>query len=247
MAWIRLTDNYLDDEQIQALSDGAFRLWHEGVAYARRNQTDGLIPFVSLRGFRAFTKAREQQLSTVHREGLEPLWTLVPRLGYRIKSYLKWNPSRDEEAAEREGAAARMRRLRLERSSPPCSPEQIPEHAPEVPERAGEDRSSSGKGTGENPDDIATRAGRLREELYPRWYATHRRGARLRLVASNLEYQDAMTLVQTWDDARLEKLARIVLTTDDPWISRTDRSFKIFAMKASWADDRLRQAESGAA
>jgi hypothetical protein len=41
----------------------------------------------------------------------------------------------------------------------------------------------------------------------------------------------------------LEKLAKIVLTTDDPFIAGTDRSFKIFALKASWADDRLRQWE----
>lgn len=107
----------------------------------------------------------------------------------------------------------------------------------------------AGKGSGENPLEVALaeRAGRLREELYPAWYAKYRHGAKLRLVASSLEFNEALTLVETWDDARLEKLARIVLTTDDPWISGTDRSFRIFAMKASWADDRLRQAEMGAA
>ncbi len=44
----------------------------------------------------------------------------------------------------------------------------------------------------------------------------------------------------TWDDARIEKLAKIILTTDDPFVAGTDRSFRIFALKASWADDRLR-------
>jgi uncharacterized protein YdaU (DUF1376 family) len=68
-------------------------------------------------------------------------------------------------------------------------------------------------------------------------------GARLRLIANSLEYQDAESLVRTWPDERLEKLAKIVLTTDDPFIAGTDRSFKIFALKASWADDRLRQWE----
>jgi uncharacterized protein YdaU (DUF1376 family) len=87
------------------------------------------------------------------------------------------------------------------------------------------------------------RAGRLREELYPEWYAKYRHGARLRLVANSLEWQDAESLVRTWPDDRLEKLAKIVLTTDDPFIAGTDRSFKIFALKASWADDRLRQWE----
>ena len=38
-------------------------------------------------------------------------------------------------------------------------------------------------------------------------------------------------------------LAVLVLTTDDPFIAKTDRGFKIFAMKASWADDKLTQWE----
>jgi hypothetical protein len=98
----------------------------------------------------------------------------------------------------------------------------------------------------ESRDDVlAARAGRLREELYPAWYAKHRHGARLRLVANSMEWQDALSLVTQWDDARLEKLAAIVLTTDDPWIAtKTDRGFHIFALKASWADSRLAEWEA---
>jgi len=95
----------------------------------------------------------------------------------------------------------------------------------------------------ETVNDLETRAGRLREELYPQWYAKYRHGAKLRLIASSLEFQDALSLVQTWDDDRLAKLAQIVLTTDEEFIAKTDRSFRIFALKASWADDRLKQAE----
>lgn len=104
-----------------------------------------------------------------------------------------------------------------------------------------EDSSSSGKET--NARALADRASQLREVLYPQWYAKFRHGARLRLIANPLEFQEAQSLVATWDDATLEKLAAIVLTTDDPWISGTDRSFRIFAMKASWAHDRLAQWE----
>ena len=93
-------------------------------------------------------------------------------------------------------------------------------------------------------EDVGARAGRLREELYPAWYAKHRHGAKLRLVASPLEYQDALGICQTWDDDRIEKLATIFLTTDDTWISGTDRSFRLFAQKATWCDDRLTQWEA---
>ena len=88
-------------------------------------------------------------------------------------------------------------------------------------------------------DELGDRARELLEH-YGEWYREERHGARLRLIQNALTFQDALTLVETWDDARLEKLARLVLTTDDPFISGTDRGFKIFALKASWADNLLR-------
>lgn len=90
--------------------------------------------------------------------------------------------------------------------------------------------------------EIAERAGRL-VERYSELYREHRHGARHR-ERPVLDWQDACGLCRTWsDDARLEKLAILVLTTDDDWITKSDRSFKIFALKASWADDRLVQWE----
>jgi hypothetical protein len=112
MPWIRLSDNYMDDEKIRVLSDGAFRLWHEGMAYCRRNQTDGLIPFAILRDFLAFTKGREKQLSSPAREGLSPLWVLMPGMGYRVSNYLKYNLSKEEESDKRSAANARMKKFR---------------------------------------------------------------------------------------------------------------------------------------
>lgn len=91
-------------------------------------------------------------------------------------------------------------------------------------------------------EDIGDRARELLEH-YPEWFQRWRNGARTRVIHNTLEFQDACDLCRHWDDARLPKLAKIVLTTDDPYISGTDRGFKIFAMKASWADDRLRQWE----
>jgi hypothetical protein len=85
---------------------------------------------------------------------------------------------------------------------------------------------------------LDARAGRL-VERYAELFYLHRRGARYH-SRIHLDFMKAQELVRTWaDDARLEKLAIIVLESDDEWISHTDRGFGVFAAKASWADDRL--------
>jgi hypothetical protein len=87
-------------------------------------------------------------------------------------------------------------------------------------------------------EEIAERAGRL-VERYGELFYQHRGGAMYRPRPA-LDWDEGCDLCRLWpDDARLDKLATLVLTTDDPWISRTDRSFHIFALKASWADERL--------
>jgi len=88
-------------------------------------------------------------------------------------------------------------------------------------------------------DALDRRAGHL-VERYAELFYVHRKGARYH-SRIHLDFLKAQELVRTWtDDARLEKLAIIILDTDDEWISRTDRGFAIFAAKATWADDRLK-------
>jgi hypothetical protein len=85
---------------------------------------------------------------------------------------------------------------------------------------------------------LLLRAGDLLQH-YKDLFVEHRRGARYH-DRMHHDLEKALGLVRTWpDDARLEKLAVIVLTTDDEWISGTDRGFGVFEAKASWADDKL--------
>src|SRR5581483_2662445 len=249
MAWIRLSDNYNDHPKFDHLSDGAFRLWHQAMGFCRTYKTDGLIPTKAIRGFKAYSPKRMRELLTPWQDGENPLWHAIEGFGVKVHDYLEWNPSKDEENDRRRSSRDQMRAIREQRrleKHPPSPPQPVSTNTPltavltarDVTGREGKDLDLE-----EKEDAIFERAGRLREELYPAWYAKFRHGARLRLVANSLEFQDAVTICRTWDDARIEKLARIVLTTDDDWISKTDRSFRIFATKASWADDRLRQAE----
>jgi uncharacterized protein YdaU (DUF1376 family) len=88
------------------------------------------------------------------------------------------------------------------------------------------------------PQELYNRAGALLNR-YKELFYLHRKGARYH-DRMHLDFEKALGLVRTWeDDGRLEKLAVIVLTTDDDWISSTDRGFGVFASRASWADDRL--------
>lgn len=90
--------------------------------------------------------------------------------------------------------------------------------------------------------EISERAGNL-VRRFDELFQEHRKGAKHKSRPA-IDWNEACDLCRTWgDDKRLEKLAILVLTTDDAFISNTDRSFKIFALKASWADDKLRQWE----
>jgi hypothetical protein len=156
--FIRLSDNYIDNPKIVALSEGSFCLWHEGMAYARKHQTDGIITFHAMRAFRFYTKGREKQLATPYTDGANPLWALIPATGYKIHDYLDWNLSREEEQSERTATAARVRRFRQHRngvSNGVTSTVTEPLRNADVPDRIGEgkgfgisERGSGGKPSG---------------------------------------------------------------------------------------------------
>lgn len=205
-----------------------------------------------------------------------PLWEPVEGFGFKMHDYLDHNPCRDTAIARIDKAEAskekerdRKAAWRLEQqakslvASAPCPvdvPPDVPrdkrDNVPDVPPlsraiQKTEDRRQYSERTlsvpAANETDVGQRAERLLTVYKQTWYPLYRHGAKLRLISNSLEFAEACTMCETWDDARLEKLAQVVLTTNEDFVAATDRSFKIFVTKASWADDRLRQAESGAA
>lgn len=234
MAWVRIHDGAMTNPKIAELSDKAFRLWVWGLSYAQQHLTDGVLAPAAL-GTMPVRLSRA--VSDLAAKGL---WESAAN-GFIIHDYLDWNDSRDAVLKKRSEAKERMSSARERRSQNVLSRTSKRTSGEEVLRGLGNKKQDQEK---ETSDDLHERAGRLREELYPAWYAKHRHGARLRLVANQLEFQEALSLVGIWTDEQLEKLAGIFLTTDDEWISRTDRSFKLFASKASWCDDRLKQWEA---
>lgn len=92
---------------------------------------------------------------------------------------------------------------------------------------------------------ITERAGRFIER-YQALYQQHRHGARY-VVKPARDYAEAVTVCSTWDDdARLEKLATIFLTTDHHFAEEGSRTIGQFRSMASWCDGRLAEAEAKA-
>lgn len=111
MAWIRLDDDYVHHPKFTALSHGAFRLWHEGMAHCKKLLTNGFISRTYLAGFRYGKSAFVRELVTPSSPGASALW-MEEAEGYRVHDYLDWNPSREEELQDREAAKKRMRAYR---------------------------------------------------------------------------------------------------------------------------------------
>lgn len=74
-------------------------------------------------------------------------------------------------------------------------------------------------------------------------YPAKRAGAKY-LVRTAVDVPQVKRLLATYGLERLKKLALVLLTTDEDWISDTDRGIGILSLKAAWLDDRLAQHEA---
>lgn len=88
-------------------------------------------------------------------------------------------------------------------------------------------------------DVIAERAGRFVELYQDTLYPKHRNGARYHKRRPVLDFAEAEALCRTWDDARLEKLATMFLTTNHAFAASGTRSIAQFAALASLMDSLL--------
>lgn len=250
MAWVRIHDGAMTHPKLLALTDKAFRLWVWGLSYCQTHLTDGAILTLAIP---PRLKRAVEDLVTAR------LWERIDG-ALVVHDYLDWNDSRALVTKKRNDAKGRMADARDRRSQ-------------EVHDRRSQnvlDRTSlhvlqrieptellrglctvdsfPEKGSGEKPtyppaldEALGERAARFLEK-YQELYTHHRHGAHT-LIKPAIDHQRAMDVCRTWRSDRLEKMAAIFLTTDDDWISRTDRGFGVFVSRAAWCDDRLTQWE----
>lgn len=107
MPWVKITDTFDDDVDLETMSAEAVALFLCGTTYCARKLTDGFIP-----------KARAERLPFSSKqaismlcEGKNPWWVKVEG-GYQVRSYLRYNPTKERVLADRAAGAERVRRMR---------------------------------------------------------------------------------------------------------------------------------------
>lgn len=244
MPWVRIDENAMDHPKIGGLSDGAFRLWVQGLAYCQKYLTDGHIGDVALRSLRAYSPKRKADLL------VSELWH-ASETGVRVHDYLQWNDSREHVMAARQFARERMQKRRSSSVDVQANAHvNNGERSPNVPSGVCIGGSSVERGLGKTaprsvvptmadlPEDVALRAGRFVTETYPTLYQKLRRGAKY-ISKPALDFDEAAQLCAIWDDARLEKLATVFLTTDHAFAESGSRTMAQFRSLASWCDSQL--------
>lgn len=265
MPWIRIDENAMDHPKFVALSANAWRLWCEGQSYCQKHLTDGVIPRQVLKGFRYYSPTSLKLLTATLVPGKGPLWEGAGD-GVLVHDYLDWNDSREIVMKARQEARDRRRRWRDGHASMQGSPSGDASHNGERT-RLGtptsqrgvvcSEGSSGGKSAREGgralvgvavprlvegeaaSTEQAMRAGQFLER-YRKLYEKHRKGAKY-VGKEVFDYAEALTLVGTWDDERLDKLATVFLTTDHEFAERGSRTVAQFRSMASWCDSRLRE------
>ncbi len=237
MAWVRLHDGAMSHPKISRLSDKAFRLWVWGLSYAQLHLTDGRV--VSDAPFPArLARAIDDLLAA-------GLWTREASGDFQIHDYLDWNDSKADVSKKRTAARVRMSDHRgdvRERTTP----EHIPRtFASNVPCGSVNTQVFTEKEHEKKPSpsaDIGVQSAWFCDRFVA-LYQQHRNGAHYHLKPS-LDWTRVCDLLRTWDLDRLEKLAVVLLTSDEEWIAKTDRGIGVFASRASWCDDRLKAWET---
>lgn len=108
--WAKIDDSMPDDPDVDRLSDGAFRLYVSGICYCAKHLTDGLIDQDRApRLMRRFKPSYASELVTAQ------LWEVVPDGGYLVRSYTKYNKSRDWWKKKRADDAQRLAEWRAQK------------------------------------------------------------------------------------------------------------------------------------
>lgn len=111
MPWVKLSDDWYDDQQLIEVGPHATLLWIVGLSWSARNLTDGVLPRAQIRRLVDWTGCAE--VAGMHGDDVTAdvlaarlvdvgLWKPDEWGGFVIDNYLKYQPSRESVLASRE-------------------------------------------------------------------------------------------------------------------------------------------------
>lgn len=105
MTWVRFEDNFFNNPKVAPLSNAAFRLYIQSIAYSNQFLTDGKLAENNLRSFSVNCRARKKHVNELLSAGL---WQKEGDV-WSINDYLEYQPSANEvrEISEKRAKAGR--------------------------------------------------------------------------------------------------------------------------------------------
>lgn len=153
MSWLKIDDQFPENDSVADLTDRAFRLHVIALCYCARNLTDGVLDKRAVRVAGAvLTAARANRWV----KELEDAGLWIPRGdgAYEVKNYLEYNPTAEEAKEDRAKARQRMRELRKRRRENEKPPGDDERSGEQQDERSEERSGADGSGTPSRPVEI---------------------------------------------------------------------------------------------
>lgn len=112
--WVKFNDQTPNDPEIDALSDGAFRLWFAAICHCQAELTDGVVSDAKVRRLTPnFKPGHLRELTTPTGNQAGPIFRRMAD-GYVIRNFEKWNRTRDYWESQAAKAAARKAKWKAE-------------------------------------------------------------------------------------------------------------------------------------
>lgn len=246
MGWARIDDDFPNHPKVWRVGPDGVALFLEGLCHAAKFLTDGALPKADVERMRLVRKPMVTAAKLVE----VGLWE-VDGDGYRIHDYHDYNPTSQEVRDRRASTRTRVEQHR-KRASNTVTPTVTDSVTNTTLSRAGADAPDgpgkvlgSGIELGEESEkgtDVESEARRFLKQ-FAALYRQHRHGAAYFVKSKeHAKVVGALLHVHTFD--RLLLHAQVLLTTDEEWISTTDRGIEILAKKINWLEDRVADWES---
>jgi hypothetical protein len=221
MPWVRIDENAMDHPKIGGLSDGAFRLWVQGLAYCQKYLTDGYISDIALRGLRAYSPKRRQILIAA------VLWN-ESETGIRVHDFLEWNESREHVMLARRLAKDRLKKHREKRVANAVTNAFATAHVPSGVV-CSEDLGSELTERGSGKTTLSERAG-----AFCQWYEdAYERFLGVGYIGTRNDYEAALRLCEKLSDQEVRDAAVVWFGMEDAFAATGTRTIPKFASRAS--------------